>query len=701
MKKITLFILFLTSIFSGYAQENTLGLYTERTVTNSFARNALINDNSTINESFSDAGTDAGSNVIQITSSSDANTQVYLNYNPRLDMSTYNTYHISLKSSSVDATVLRIQDASDVQVDLDPTNYGFVNDGAWHSLTIPIADITTVSSTIDLSVIKNLFLIKTVPGASIDFANYIYFVDDVYLSTTSTIWLGTTSDWNTASNWSSANIPSAIANVTIPAGRPNNPIISANTGAVSNNLTIDSGASLNITAGGSLIPNGASSGNITYNVNVSDTNWHLVASPLVGATYNDTWIVDNDIATGSDFGTNRGISTYDNSSFTSPNAAGSAGHWRYSQSGDSGTFETGVGYALIKDTNPGVSSGNYSFTGIMPIALTPPISQGVNNWNLVGNSFPSYMDITAFIAANGTVSGTSQLSAAFQSIYVWNPTSGGTGAYVELTTGYIQPGQSFFVNASASATSLAISKAMQSNQNPATSVFHKSSTPSLKLSVSNGISTKTTQINYLENETNGLDPGFDIGMFNGVASDLSIYTNLVENNEDIAFARQALPASGMESTIIPIGLKAGAGIEITFSIEALNLPNGIQVYLEDRNVNTLTSLTDGNVKVVLSENINGIGNYFLQLSSKALSSDSNSLESITVYTTSSNKLRIIGLSNAKASVKIFNITGKQVLDTSFKANGVQDITLPRLSSGVYIVQIKSENNKLNKKIILE
>lgn len=57
-----------------------------------------------------------------------------------------------------------------------------MNDGNWHSLIIPIADITAAAPTINLTLIKNLFLIKTSPGVSIDFANYVYFIDDIYLS---------------------------------------------------------------------------------------------------------------------------------------------------------------------------------------------------------------------------------------------------------------------------------------------------------------------------------------------------------------------------------------------------------------------------------------------------------------------------------------------------------------------------------------
>jgi hypothetical protein len=41
------------------------------------------------------------------------------------------------------------------------------------------------------------------------------------------------------------------------------------------------------------------------------------------------------------------------------------------------------------------------------------------------------------------------------------------------------------------------------------------------------------------------------------------------------------------------------------------------------------------------------------------------------------------------------------MSSSFKSNGVSDISLPKLASGVYIVQLQTDFGKLNKKIIIE
>jgi hypothetical protein len=45
--------------------------------------------------------------------------------------------------------------------------------------------------------------------------------------------------------------------------------------------------------------------------------------------------------------------------------------------------------------------------------------------------------------------------------------------------------------------------------------------------------------------------------------------------------------------------------------------------------------------------------------------------------------------------------GKQLLNSSFTTNDVHDISLPQLSTGIYLIQLESEKGTLNNKIILE
>jgi hypothetical protein len=66
------------------------------------------------------------------------------------------------------------------------------------------------------------------------------------------------------------------------------------------------------------------------------------------------------------------------------------------------------------------------------------------------------------------------------------------------------------------------------------------------------------------------------------------------------------------------------------------------------------------------------------------------LEKISIYKTDNITLIIVSLSQEK-----------KLQNSSFTTNGVQDISLPQLSTRIYIIQLESEKSILNKKIIKE
>jgi hypothetical protein len=516
-----------------------------------------------------------------------------------------------------------------------------------------------------------LFITLGPPGLNAN--NIALRFDDLVIEIEPTIkWVGTqNTNWATGNNWDSGTTPVSTDIVLIPTtGVTHMPTATA--------ITVDK---IIIESGASLIATASVTADVTYKLSVPDTNWHLISSPINTELYDEPWILRNSITRGT--GANRAIAPYQNGT---PNVT--TGPWTYFQGGGASTSFDG-GYSLKRNV-PGV----FSFTGTFPEAdvISPAITQDVTNWNLIGNPFPSYIDIVAFLSANAT-----PLSDPFEAVYVWDAA---TSSYNALTTGYIHPGQAFFVNSAVAGTSVSITEAMQSHLK---GVFYRDtqSNPSIHLSLSNGALTKTTEINYLDGKTTGLDSRFDVGMFNGVSSDIRIYTHLIEESQGIGFTKQALPDNNFKNMIIPVGVKASSGTEITISASAANLPAEINVYLEDKDNNSFTLLDNAsNFFTTLSSDLNGIGRFYLHTTSSVLSIGDVHLDHISVYTSNRNNLRIVGVQQGTAKVSLYNILGKKVLSSSFQGNGMNDVTLPNFKTGVYIIQLETENGILNKKVMI-
>jgi len=431
-------------------------------------------------------------------------------------------------------------------------------------------------------------------------------------------------------------------------------------------------------AGKSFITTSTFSGEVTYNRTLGSTNWYLMGSPVAGATFNDTFVTANNIASGTTDANNRGVATYDTTNDS----------WTYLQSGGSISSTAGVGYSVKQAT-----AGDVTFTGTINTSdvSVSVVTGGTGGFNLLGVPFTSDLNSASFLSDN-----TGNLVS--ETLWVWNQ---GTGNYETKVTGdsfVLAAGQGFFVRAN-SATNLTIAESYQTTGG----TFQRSADTEVKLLLTDGSSDRFAKIKYVDNATTGFDNGWDGETFGGITNPFDIFTNLVTGNQGQKYQVQSLPKSDMESTIVPVGITADAGEEITFTAEAMNLPAGLKVFLEDRQTNTFTRLDEANTEysITLDKALNDIGRFYLHTSASALSTPEVHLEHISVYTTNSNNLRIVGIAQGNASVKLYNIVGKEVLSHNFTSNGVSDITLPKLTRGIYIVRVITEEGKLNKKIVLE
>ena len=359
-----------------------------------------------------------------------------------------------------------------------------------------------------------------------------------------------------------------------------------------NNFEVTSGNAATVN-GTSLIVNGTSSGNVTYNRNLGTENWYLVSSPVAGETYDDAYVAANSLAIS---GTNNAISTY----------VSASNSWSYMQTADAAAnFNAGQGYSVrLAD---GQSTGDISFTGTINTESVETSSLSVG-YHLLGNPFTSYVNSATFLgAANSANLDRTQ-------IWLWNQATGMYEVKILGDAWVLAPGQGFFVNA----TSAGTVTFDESNQAATGNAFQKSAKTEVKLVLTDGENNRFAKLNFGDNFSKGYDFGWEGETFGGIPNSLSIFTSLLEDNVGKRYQVQSLPNSDYESMVVPVGITAAVNKEITFSAEALNLPEDLKVFLEDTSNNTFTRLDEANAtyKVTLDRSIRWCWTFLFTYNSK-------------------------------------------------------------------------------------
>jgi len=460
-----------------------------------------------------------------------------------------------------------------------------------------------------------------------------------------------------------------------------NPTLSGNTSV--NNITTT--GSVKVSSGNSLIVNGTFTGNLSYTRNLSTSNWYLISSPVVGQNINEfVSSISGGLQTGTQ-SNNIGLGlSYDTSNNT----------WTYLQSGASGTgnFNSGQGYSINLEN----ASGDITFKGTMLTDdLTPVnLSTSGDGFNLIANPYPSYVNASTLLTDN-----TGSLDQ--QTIWVWDQEDDVYDALGTVSNFKIAPAQAFFVKSNGASGTLGVNESYQSHQS--TDSFQKSAQTKIVLNLTDGDKKRYATFYYLDNVTTGFDNGYDAELFGGSSYSLAIYSELVSQNIGKKYQIQSTPKADMEKTIIPLGIIASKNTEVTISANFENIPNDLNVYLEDRETNTFTLLETNVSKysVTLEDDIKDIGRFFLHTKSKVLSTITENLKAISMYKTEDNTLKVTGINSAEAVVKAYSVLGKKVFETSFTGNGVNVVDLPKLKKGIYVFHLSTTEGEIKRKLIID
>jgi hypothetical protein len=169
---------------------------------------------------------------------------------------------------------------------------------------------------------------------------------------------------------------------------------------------------------------------------------------------------------------------------------------------------------------------------------------------------------------------------------------------------------------------------------------------------------------------------------------------------------QSLAYSEMwNNKVIPLGINALAGEEITLGISHLTTPADLNIYLEDALEGTMTDIKAGDYTLIPSSDINGVGRFFVHITADTMSNGEVSTSMLNAFKeVNANYITIEGLATQSnnINVSLYNILGRKVLDTSLNNNiNTQTVSTLGMASGIYVIELESGNDRLTKKLIIQ
>lgn len=536
--------------------------------------------------------------------------------------------------------------------------------------------------------------------------------------TTSKTWLGTTnSDWNTPSNWVNGTLPSASDCVIISV-TSNNPIISgANYTALAGYLTVNANAILTVLAGNNLIvtntvtvqPNGnlfiRNSANLIQVNNV--VNSGEITVDRIATIRNLDYVywsspVDNfSVAAVSLLTDLSKIYKWIPTIVTNTNEFG---NWQNANE----TMSLGKGYAIRSPNGFPTTPAPFStfFIGVANNGnISVPISRGAydgapyttgtsstlglnvdDNWNLIGNPYPSSIDAISFLTNNANIDGFVNIwthntspnggtPSPFYNTYTFNYTpadyitynSTGASSGPSTFNGKIASGQGFFVSmlhtsASENETIIFNNSLRRDGIGNAydNSQFYKNVSSLndgriwLDLYSVDGIRNSRVLVGYIDGATNAKDRMFDA--FVNEKLDFNFYSLI--GTEKMIIQGKTLPFDTMDK--IYLGFKIAQAGNYSIGIGDLD---GIfsninqNIYLEDL---TLGIIHDLRVNPYNFTEVAGINNnrFLLRFETDLLGVDElvNDADELIVYT--SNGLTIESKNLAIQNVIVYDVMGR-------------------------------------------
>lgn len=514
---------------------------------------------------------------------------------------------------------------------------------------------------------------------------------DVYNTSTFT----GTGNWNLTGNWSNG-IPTSSTNAIIDG------IATINMAAQTRDLTINSGKSVTISATNSLtvrgttilnsneclilksdasgtasfIDNGISgTGTVKVERYLSTDTWHYISSPISDATAN---VFNGDYLMTSDPTTSTGWSGW----IVDPTTS----------------LQVMRGYACWKPTS---NSALESFSGTLntgntSITLNRTASDPWAGWHLVGNPYPSAIDLTKGITWNHF-----EATAYFWngSIYLAYPATGGFGTHSQ----YAQAEQGFFIhiNGSYEGNSTLTMTNTARVHNSETFLKDAPVIQNALLIVAQGSANAYSDklsVHFNPDATSGYDPGYDAYKLWGLNEAPQLYTHIGDTNVTC----NSLPFD-KKNIVIPMGFSCGLNGQYTLKADSIGtFASNIAITLEDLKLSTTQDLILYPSYTFTYDTPDNPNRFVLHFDNPSFGVEKIKIDNrvqiysfgLSVYIRSTDGTVFSG------DVFISDMIGRELYQGHLVSNTLNRIT-PIIDEGYYVVKVVTNDGVYSGKIYLE
>jgi hypothetical protein len=521
-------------------------------------------------------------------------------------------------------------------------------------------------------------------------------------------------DWATNGNWSTGTAPTSGGTAFIPTTPvgSNFPIIDE--AAQIGTLIIRPGASVSIQSGNSMTVSGVLTNNGTVNVASGGSLVQTATSTLAGSgIYNVT---------------RAGSAVYDYWSSPITNAStGLLGSTVYEYQPGSGTADPGDdafdpgwvtagGSMAVGKGYAAYGAGTRTFTGTVNNgqvdaavvhASNPTPTLGGVPYNLIGNPYPSAVNVGDFLTLNSS-------KLATGAVYLWDDPGSSpyvTGNYATLNNAtYIAGGgntpnpgprigslQGFKVQVNATVNTpgngfLRFTNAMRTATNTSV-LFRQAERKLLWLStVSATNSYNQLAVGFFEDGTDGEDWGYDAPKLNALGV-LSFFSYMDGSPYGIQVYGELEP-----ERVVPLGLNSQSQTMVTIALDSTeNITE--DVILEDRHMGIFHDLRQSSY-VFQSASTLYEDRFFLHFAPQMVTSLGESSESDATIYMHDGRLFLSTSETFKGAVRMVDISGRmvwQATDVTVDPSG-RSFDMQHLSRGVYVVMMEGREGTFNAKV---